>query len=319
MNHRIILAAALTAAVVCSAGNVLAASKKTIAVIPKGTASMWWEVVHKGAQQACEEEGYECVWSGPEQETDRERQIQCVEDAITKDVAAIVLGPNDFNALVRPVKKIKKAGIPCVIIDSAVNAPESMYEAFAATDNLAGGATAADIIGKKLGGKGKVMLVKFVQNSASTDARADGFKKQLADKYPGIEIATEQYTMGTVEDARQKTVDMLSRDNTIDAVFAVNQPTSVGAFKALQNEKMAGKVAFVAFDSDPVLLNGVENNEVEAIIAQNPYAIGYDGVKAAVKAIKGIAQEKNQNVASMVVTIDNLDEMKEKFPAALGL
>jgi len=82
---------------------------------------------------------------------------------------------------------------------------------------------------------------------------------------------------------------------------------------------MAGKVVFVAFDSDPVLLNGVENNEVEAIIAQNPYAIGYDGVKAAVKAIKGIAQEKNQNVASMVVTIDNLDEMKEKFPAALGL
>ena len=76
---------------------------KTIAVIPKGTASMWWEVVRKGAEQAGKEEGYGISWNGPEQENDREKQIQSVEDALTNGVCALVLGPNDSKALVRPV------------------------------------------------------------------------------------------------------------------------------------------------------------------------------------------------------------------------
>ena len=208
-------------------------SEQIIAVIPKGTASMWWEVVRSGAEQAGKEEGYKISWNGPEQENDREKQIQSVEDALSHGIKALVLGPNDSKALVRPVEKVKQTGIPVVIIDSSIETDQ--YDSFAATDNVAGGADAARRLGAALNGHGKVILTCFIQNSASTDDRAKGFKETLAKEFPGIELIAEQYTQGTVEDARQKTVDMLTKHSDADGVFAVNQPTSVGAYKALQS------------------------------------------------------------------------------------
>ena len=288
-----------------------------IAVIPKGAANMWWEVVHKGAEKAAREAGCQITWNGPELETDREKQIQCVEDAIIKQSAAIVLGPNDFKALARSVKKIHARKIPCVIIDSPVDTDQ--YDAFAGTDNFRGGAEAARIIGRKLHGKGEVILVRYIQNSASTDARGDGFVKTLHKEFPKIKIIAEQHTQGTIEDARQRTVDMLTKHSSAKALFAVNHPSSVGAYKAIQNEKLTKKVCFVAFDSDPILLEGVAKGEVEAIIAQNPFEIGYQGVKLAVALLKHEKVERSKPVASMIVRKDNLEQMKRDFPEALGL
>ena len=291
-------------------------SGQIIAVIPKGTASMWWEVVRKGAEKAGEEEGYKISWNGPEQENDREKQIQSVEDALTHGIKALVLAPNDAKALVRPVEKAKES-IPVVIIDSSIETDK--YDSFAATDNIEGGADAAHRLGAALNGHGKVILTCFIQNSASTDDRAKGFRDTIAKDFPGITIIAEQYTAGTVEDARQKTVDMLTKHSDADGVFAVNQPVSVGAYKALQTQGLAGKVKFVGFDSDPVLLEGIEKGEVEALIVQNPYEIGYSGVKTAVAILQGKQVEKLKPIPSMIVDKANLDEMKVKFPAALGL
>ena len=135
--------------------------KKTIAVIPKWVASMWWEVVRAGANEAGKELGYSISWVGPEQETDREKQIQVVEDAITTKAVAIVLAPNDQKALAKPVMKIKEAGIPCVIIDSSVDVNSNDYVSFVATDNYLGGADGARCLAKALNGKGNVIIMKY--------------------------------------------------------------------------------------------------------------------------------------------------------------
>ena len=290
---------------------------RTIVVVPKGTANMWWEVVHKGAAKAAGEAGVEMVWSGPELESDREKQIQCVEDAITKKASAIVLGPNDFKALARSVANIRTAGIPCVIIDSPVDSDQ--FDSFVGTDNYRGGAEAARIIGKKLNCRGEVILVRYIQNSASTDERARGFTETLEKEFPGISVVAQQHTQGTVEDARQRTVDMLTKHSGADGIFAVNHPSSVGAYKAIQSEKVEGKIAFVAFDSDPVLLEGVAKGGVDAIIAQDPFAIGYNGVKQALAILDGKTVEEYIPIASMIVTADNLEKMKIENPEALGL
>lgn len=296
------------------------ASNKVIAVIPKGTASMWWEVVHSGAKKAGQDLGYSITWIGPEQETDREKQIQVVDDAIIMKSKAIVLGPNDKKALVRPVLKIKDAGIPCVIIDSAVDVSDANYVSFVATDNYLAGRDAARTLAAAINNQGNVILTKFIQNSASTDARAEGFKQTLAKEFPNIKIIDEQYsTAGTVEDARQKTLDMLTRNKNAVGLFSVNQPSSVGAFKALQAQGAAGKVKMVGFDSDPILLDGIAEGGVEALIVQNPYEIGYQGVKAAVDALEGKNVPKTLPIPSMTIDKKNLEEMKQKFPAALGL
>ena len=83
-----------------------------IAVIPKGTINMWWDVVRQGAVKAGEKYGVEIRWNGPEVETDREKQIQAVRDALVQNVDAVVLGPNDFKALVRPIEEVHEKGGP---------------------------------------------------------------------------------------------------------------------------------------------------------------------------------------------------------------
>ncbi|MBN2685452.1 MAG: substrate-binding domain-containing protein [Pontiellaceae bacterium] len=294
--------------------------RKIIAVIPKGTASMWWEVVHKGADQAAKELGYEILWAGPEQESDREKQIQAVEDSMAAKVSAIVLAPNDYQALARPVTKVYNAGIPCVIIDSAVGVEEKFYSSFAATDNYEGGAKAARIMGAKLNGRGNVILTKFIQNSASTDARTEGFVETLGAEFPNIKIVDQQYTLGTPEDSRQKTADMLlrNRDN-VDGLFAVNHPSSVGAYKALQSTGQAGDIVMIGFDSDKVLVEGIEKGEVAALIVQNPYEIGYQGLQLAVKALNGEEIPKKVSIPSMVADRESIEKLKQEFPTALGL
>ena len=294
------------------------AKRITLAVIPKGTANMWWATVRQGAEKAAGEDGQvDVLWNGPETETDRERQIQAVDDALVRKVAAVVLGPNDFTALARSVDKIVDAGLPCIIIDSPVD--NERYHAFAGTDNYRGGADGARRLCAALNGHGTVILTHYVQNSASTDERARGFKETVAKEFPGVTIAAEQYTLGTVEDARQRTTDMLTKLGNVDGVFAVNHPSSVGAYKALQGSGLAGKVKYVGFDSDPVLLEGIERGEVEALIVQNPFEIGYCGVKLALQALRGESLARQNNVPSMIVDKGNLAEMKQRFPSALGL
>ncbi len=292
-------------------------TEPVIAVIPKGTANMWWATVKQGAEQAAREGGAKILWNGPEMETDRERQIQTVDDALVQKVDAIVLGPNDYTALARSVDKIAASGIPCIIIDSPVATDN--FTAFAGTDNYSGGADAARILGRAINQRGNVILTHFVQNSASTEERARGFKETMAKEFPNVKIVGEQYSLGTVEDARQRTTDMLTRFKNVDGVFAVNHPSSMGAYKALQAQNLTGKIKYVGFDSDPVLLDGIENGEVTALVVQNPYEIGLTGVKLALDKLNGQEVEHNNNVPSMIVDKNNLNEMKERYPSALGL
>ncbi len=293
------------------------AGKRTIAVVPKGTTLTWWQVVYRGAEQAGKDFNYEIIWVGPDLETDRARQIQAVEDVITRRAQAVVLGPNDSKALARTVEEVKAAGLPCVIIDSPVDT--DVYDAFVATDNHAGGAEAARLLGAALSGRGKVAVIKFVQNSASTDARAQGFADTIATEFPHIRLVAEQYTQGSVEDARQKTEDLLARLGAVDGIFAVNQPTAIGAYKAIENQKLLGKVKYIGFDSDPVLLQGIADGGITALLVQNPYEIGYQGVKLAAELLEGRPVPHQLSLPTMVVNRDNLEQMKLDYPAALGL
>ena len=137
------------------------AKKVRIAVIPKGTTHIFWQSVHAGAQKAADEFGVEIEWIGPERESDREKQIQIVDDCIVKKVNGVVLAPNDAKALVPSVEKVTDKGIPCVIIDSGVDTDK--YVTFAATDNYQGGVIAARRMGEILGGKGKVLVLKYAR------------------------------------------------------------------------------------------------------------------------------------------------------------
>lgn len=282
-----------------------------IGVIPKETVSMYWEGVRQGALKAGQEEKYDILWNGPEIETDRERQIQVIEDMIVQKVDGIVLAPTDRKALVPAVEKIAARKIPCVIVDSGVETDQ--YLSYMATDNFKGGVLAAKRIGEILGGKGKIVVVEWTPNSASTDARLQGFRQTLAKESPDIQIVDAKYpNPPTMDKARDVTQDMLTRNPDIDGLFACNATTAGGALTALQSFQGQKKIKMVGFDAWPMVVDGLAKGDLDSLIIQNPYRMGYEGVKAIVHKLKGESVPKQVDTGVELVTRDRLKDPKIK-------
>src|SRR5574338_761166 len=188
--------------------------KLTIAVIPKGTTHEFWKSIHAGSNKAAGEltaQGTEVdvIWKGPLREDDREQQIQVVEGFAAQGVSGIVLAPLDNRALVRPVSEANRAGVPTVIIDSGLESND--FVSFVATDNRKGGSLAADRMGQLLNGKGKVLVLRYAEGSASTTERETGFIETIKQKFPGIElVSTDQYAGATRDTAKRASEDLLN-------------------------------------------------------------------------------------------------------------
>lgn len=283
--------------------------KLGIAVIPKGSTHDFWKAIHAGANKAAQEFGCEIYWNAPELETDRERQIQIVEDFIVQKVDGIVLAPVDKDALVPVVDKVAAQKIPCAIIDSAIDTDK--YVSFIATDNYKGGAMAARRMGQILNGKGKVVVIKYAPGSASTADRENGFAETLHKEFPGIEIVDTKYGLATVETALQAAEDLLTRHPDLQGLFACNASTAVGSFRALQSQKRP-EVKMVGFDAETALVDGLRAGQIDSLVVQDPYKMGYEGVKAVVDAIKGKPPEKRIDTGVTVISKESLDDPKIK-------
>ena len=175
----------------------------TVAVIPKATMHVFWKSIHAGARKAERElPGVKIIWQGPAVEDDRGAQIALVETFIQKRVDGIVLAPLDDKALIAPVRAAGRAGVPVVIIDSALADPDA-YVSFVATDNYKGGVLGAKRVADLLGEKGgKVILLRYQVGSASTENRERGFLDEIK-KHPAIDIvSSDQYAGATVETER---------------------------------------------------------------------------------------------------------------------
>lgn len=281
--------------------------KYRIAVIPKGATHEFWKSVHEGASKAGEELGVEIIWKGPEKEDDRESQIKTVEDFTTQKVDGIVLAPLDDQALVQPVADAKAAGIPVVVIDSGLKSED--YASFVATDNEKGGQMAGAEMARLLGGKGKVIVLRYQVGSASTDAREKGFLDEIA-KSPDIQVVSQnQYAGATVETAQKASENLLARFKSgVDGIYCPNESSTYGMLLVLRDMGWAGKVKFVGFDASPKLLDGLSKGEIDGLIVQNPRKMGYEGVKAIVATIKKQPVERRIDTGATLVTKANMGE-----------
>lgn len=277
-----------------------------IAVIPKGTTHIFWQSVHAGAQKAADEFGVEIEWIGPERENDREKQIQIIDDSVVKKVNGIVLAPNDAKALVPSVEKVAAKGIPCVIIDSAVDTDK--YVSFAATDNYQGGVIAAKRMGKILGGKGRILVLKYAPGSASTEKRENGFIKTIETEFPDITIVDSKYGMDLVETSLQAAEDLLTKHPDIDGFYACNETTAIGTLQALESQKRIDGIKMVGFDAGDTLVNALIAGKIDSLVVQDPFKMGYEGVKAVVDSLNGKEVQKRIDTGVELVTKDRLEE-----------
>jgi len=293
-------------------GNTPGARKLTIAVIPKGTTHEFWKSIHAGANKAAQEltaqgTAVDVIWQGPLREDDREQQIKVVEGFTTQGVNGVVLAPLDDRALVRPVEDAKRASVPTVIIDSGLQSDSIV--SFVATDNRKGGSLAADRMGQLLNGKGKVLVLRYAEGSASTTEREEGFLTEIKAKFPGIElVSTDQYAGATRDTAKRASENLLNRfGEEVQGIFTPNESSTAGMLLALQDINKAGKISFVGFDSSQTFIDAMRAGQLHGIVVQNPFNMGYLGVKTMVDSLTGKTVEKKIDTGVMLVTKDNME------------
>ncbi|MBI3910898.1 MAG: substrate-binding domain-containing protein [Armatimonadetes bacterium] len=277
-----------------------------IAVIPKGLGHDFWNTVRAGAEKAGQEEGVRVEWNGPEKETQHDRQIAIIENYVQSGVDAIVMAATDRKGLVPTVEKAAKR-VPVITIDSGVNT--DVVKTFIGTDNEKGAEAAAEELNRLLGGKGEVGVIPFIPNAATSDQREHGFKKGLA-RFPGLNLVATVYSGSEVAGGIKATENMLTSHPNIAGIFAANEPAAIGCARALETMGKAGQVKLVAFDASPNQIQALQKGTIHALIVQNPFKMGYEGVKQAVTVLRGETIPRVIDTGVKVVTRENLNDLE---------
>jgi len=276
-----------------------------IAVVPKGTAYSFWKTVKAGADAAGEEVGAEIEWSGPAEETDVARQVSIIENFISKKIDAIVMAACDAKALVPKVKAAQEAGIPVITIDSGIDSDDAL--SFVATDNVKGAREGTEKLIELIGGEGQIGAIPFIKGAATSDMREQGFNEAVKAN-PKVEAVKPLYSQGDAAKAMKAAENMMTSNPELKGIFAANEPGAIGAAQAIKQRNMAGKIMLVAFDAADAEINALKEGTIQALVVQDPFRMGYEGVKLAVDAIQGKTVEKRVDTGVTLVTMDNFSD-----------
>ncbi|MED5414244.1 MAG: substrate-binding domain-containing protein [Candidatus Latescibacterota bacterium] len=286
--------------------------RTTIVVIPKGTTHEFWKSIHAGARRAATDLEVDIIWKGPLKEDDREAQIAVVENFISRGVSGIVLAPLDDAALRVPVLNATRSGIPVIIIDSGLQSDD--YISFVATDNHQGGRMAGQEMARRLEGRGRIVMLRYQEGSASTMKREQGFLDAIAESPDIVVVSDNQHGGATTESAYAASENLLAplqtQDGTltIDGIFCPNESTTFGMLRALQDRQLNGQVRFIGFDSSEKLVEGLTAGDLDALVLQNPMAMGDIGVRTMVAHLQGKPVERRIDTGVVLVTRDNMNE-----------
>jgi len=286
------------------------AQQPTIPVIVKDTTSFYWQIVLAGARKAGQDLGVKVPELGAQSEADVNGQIAILENAVSSKPAAIVISPTQRAALGKPIDEAAKS-VKIVGIDSA--ADSKAFTSFLTTDNVQGGRIAADGLAAAITAKygkaeGDVALITHLPGVGSLDERAKGFKEQLAAKYPGIKLVADKVSDGTANGGLNITTDLLTAFPNLRGIFASNLIQAQGAIQAIAESKAQDKVKLVGFDSDDKLVKAVKDGVMAATVVQDPFRMGYDGIKTALAASKGEKVQPFVDTGANLITQANMNE-----------
>ncbi len=301
-----ILIAFSVIALLCSAA--FAAEKIYIPVISKGFQHQFWQAVKLGSEKAAKELNVDITFEGPEGESQVDKQIDMLQTALNKKPKAICLAALDSKAVIPLLQKAKSLNIPVIGFDSGVDSDIPVTTC--ATKNLEAAGLAADKMAALIGGKGEVALVVHDQTSRTGIDRRDGFVNRIKEKYPNIKIVDIQYGGGDHLKSTDLTKAIIQAHPNLKGIFGANEGSAIGVVNAIKELKKTGKIVVIGYDSGKLQKDAIRSGLMAGAITQNPVGIGYEAVKAAVKAIKGESLPKEIDTGFYWYDKKNIDDPK---------
>ena len=281
--------------------------KPQVSVILKALNEEYWKIVQKGAMDAGEKYGVDVEVNAPASETEVDRQVSLIQDQYTNGADALVLAPSQPTTVLNVLDQYKADNKPVVFIDSDADYPDKV--SFVGTENLSAGKLGGEFLGGKLKKGDKVAIIRGQLGSTTHDERTNGAEEAL--KAAGLKVATIQSADSDKEKALTVTENILQSTPDIKAVFCTSELMALGSLRAVET---AGKdIMVVGFDGTTPGLESVQKDGLIAEVAQDPYSMGYLGVEAAVKKLKGEKVEKRIDSGAKVITKENVEEALSKI------
>ena len=289
-------------------GATAATEQHTVALVAKSTQTEFWLSVFAGAEAAATEYNLKLTITGPETEEDYEAQNRMVADAVAAGAEALVFSAIDYENNASAIDDAARAGVKIVAIDSSV--ASEMVSTYIGTDNYAAGRMAAQAALERVEGELTVGIVNYDISSANGQEREHG-AVDLLQESGRAEVAAVINTLAEAGQAKEDTEAMLAEHPEINVLLAFNEPTSVGAAEAVSALGLSESVFLVGFDSNVVTVDGLQEGSVDALVVQNPYAMGYLGVESAYKLLagQGYSLEKTVDTSTQVVDRENIFTM----------
>ena len=283
-------------------------ARHRVAIVAKSTRTEFWLSVFAGAQAAAAEYNVELDISGPETEEDYETQNRMVAEAVDAGAEALVFSAIDYENNAAAIDAAAAAGVRIVAIDS--NVDSAAVQTYIGTDNYAAGQMAAQAALDAVDGELTVGIVNYDISSANGQERERG-ARDLFEESGRAQVAARINTLAEAGRAQADTGELLRAHPDINVLLAFNEPTSVGAAAAVAAQDLSDAVFLVGFDSNLATVEGLQNGSVDALIVQNPYAMGYLGVESAYRLLSGQGGSLAPTVdtATSIVDLENLFTM----------
>lgn len=301
-RRRILAAAVLAASLLVSCAR--SKSKTTeVVLITKALDSEWWQRVKAGAEEVAKANpGVKVSVLAPEREVNVDQQVAIIENQITRGVSALAVAPAGASEVIPVLDRARAAGIPVVIVDTDVNwAPKLGY---VGGDNLKAGRMAGEFIVGRLGGSGKVAIIRGILGVATHDERVTGFQQAIANA-TGIQLAAVQPANSERALGMSVMENLLTSHPDLKAVFATNDQMALGAVEAVAARNLTGRVAVVGIDATWEAVRAVQAGRLAGDIAMYPEQLGAKSVEAAIKAARGETIARRIDTDEALVTQAN--------------
>ena len=290
-------------------------TQHSVALVAKSTQTEFWLSVFAGAEAAATEYNLSLSIIGPDTEEDYEAQNQMVADAVKAGAEALVFSAIDYENNAAAIDAAAQAGLKIVAIDS--NVDSSAVSTYIGTDNYAAGQMAAQAALDRVSGALKVGIINYDISSANGQERERG-AVDIFTQSGRAEIVSVINTLAEAGHAQTDTAALLNRYPQINVLLAFNEPTSVGAAHAVEALGLSSEVFLVGFDSNVATVDGLQEGSVDALVVQNPYAMGYLGVESAYNLLSGHASDMEPIVDTSTQIVDrrnlfSMDSRKALF------
>lgn len=299
----------LCAILLLALGITLGCKKQSrrIALIPRTTGSAFWEAEHAGALEAARAHSDTIYWNAPQREDDVEGQISLIERITASHFDGLILAPDHSLALLTPVRRAVAAGLPVVIVSSGLQLPANASVSYILSDDEAGGRMAAERLAFMLRGKGSVAVLGVDPDVIGIMQRLRSFERTLRTETPSMEIAAMGPGAFNAAEAQQAMVAILNQHPSLNCVLTLTTVSTRAAYYALKNSNRLGPVKLIGFEQDAEMLHAVKAGEIDSIVAESMFRMGFEAVRQMQAKWRGQAVPRRTLLAPVLITRKNVD------------